>query len=286
MLIWNPWHGCRKISEGCANCYMYYLDELRDADGSKIYKVKNNFNLPLKRNKAGEYRIKSGSHVHVCLTSDFFLEEADCWRGEVWDIIKKRSDVFFSLITKRAERIEGCLPKGWGDGWENIRMNVTCENQKCADRRVPILLKLPFKHKGIMMEPMIGPVKLDKYLKSGEIEQVLCGGENYRGARPLHFDWVKNAYKECVDNNVTFNFFETGNVFVKDGKVYKFSGKRIQSEMAKRSGLRFKGAEKPIILKKPVSQISMFDDDVIDKCATCGRKKICPGCNGCGMCML
>jgi protein gp37 len=27
--IWNPWHGCRKCSEGCANCYMYYLDGLR-----------------------------------------------------------------------------------------------------------------------------------------------------------------------------------------------------------------------------------------------------------------
>lgn len=28
--IWNPWHGCRKCSEGCRNCYMYYLDSLRD----------------------------------------------------------------------------------------------------------------------------------------------------------------------------------------------------------------------------------------------------------------
>jgi protein gp37 len=27
--IWNPWHGCVKCSEGCQNCYMYYLDKLR-----------------------------------------------------------------------------------------------------------------------------------------------------------------------------------------------------------------------------------------------------------------
>ncbi|MBE6038714.1 MAG: DUF5131 family protein, partial [Anaerofustis stercorihominis] len=20
---WNPWHGCRKISDGCKNCYVY-----------------------------------------------------------------------------------------------------------------------------------------------------------------------------------------------------------------------------------------------------------------------
>ena len=31
--IWNPWHGCRKCSEGCAHCYMYYLDGLRGQGG-------------------------------------------------------------------------------------------------------------------------------------------------------------------------------------------------------------------------------------------------------------
>ena len=37
--IWNPWHGCIKISEGCQHCYMYYLDRMRDQDGSRIYKT-------------------------------------------------------------------------------------------------------------------------------------------------------------------------------------------------------------------------------------------------------
>ena len=35
--IWNPWHGCKKCSEGCQNCYMYYLDAQRDKDGGEIY---------------------------------------------------------------------------------------------------------------------------------------------------------------------------------------------------------------------------------------------------------
>ena len=35
--IWNPWHGCVKVSEGCAHCYMYYLDKVRgQADGSEM----------------------------------------------------------------------------------------------------------------------------------------------------------------------------------------------------------------------------------------------------------
>lgn len=27
MVVWNPWHGCHKISPGCANCYVYRRDE-------------------------------------------------------------------------------------------------------------------------------------------------------------------------------------------------------------------------------------------------------------------
>ena len=40
--IWNPWHGCRKYSEGCNHCYMYYLDNERGKSGGEIYKVKTN----------------------------------------------------------------------------------------------------------------------------------------------------------------------------------------------------------------------------------------------------
>ena len=97
--IWNPWHGCKRISEGCENCYMYYLDSLRGKDGAEIYKVKNNFDYPLHKDRNGNYKIKSGEYIRVCMTSDFFLKEADCWREEVWKIIKKRSDVIFGSVT-------------------------------------------------------------------------------------------------------------------------------------------------------------------------------------------
>ncbi len=41
--------------------------------------------------------------------------------------------------------------------------NVTCENQRRADERIPILLDLPFNHKGIMCAPYIGPVSIREY---------------------------------------------------------------------------------------------------------------------------
>lgn len=202
--IWNPWHGCRKCSEGCQNCYMYYLDSLRDKDGSEIYRTKTGFKYPLSKYRDGTFKVKRGEMIRVCMTSDFFLEEADPWRDEAWQIIRQRSDVKFFLLTKRPERVADHLPWNWGDGWENVMFNVTCENQKRADERIPILLELPFKHKGIMCAPYIGPVSIRKYLPACQIEQVLCDGENYGGARPCHYEWVKSLRDECVAYDVTF----------------------------------------------------------------------------------
>ena len=76
------------------------------------------------KDKNGRYKIKSGEHIRVCMTSDFFLEEADKWREDAWKIMHKRSDVVFILITKRPERIAQVLPSDWGDGYENVQLNV------------------------------------------------------------------------------------------------------------------------------------------------------------------
>ena len=108
--IWNPWHGCKKYSEGCKNCYMYFLDKQRNPlmDSSIVFRT-NNFDLPLKKNKQKEYKVKSGQMLMVNMTSDTFIEEADEWRDEMWRIIKERSDVIFYILTKRASRIKECF---------------------------------------------------------------------------------------------------------------------------------------------------------------------------------
>ena len=95
------------------------------------------------------------------------------------DFIRKRQDVTFSLLTKRANRIKECLPSDWGEGWDNVTIAVSVENQKRADERIPFLLAVPTKHLWISVKPFIGEVNLDKYLATGRIETVLAGGENY-----------------------------------------------------------------------------------------------------------
>ena len=286
--IWNPWHGCVKCSEGCQHCYMYFLDRMRGQDGREIYATKAGFSYPLQKDKTGRYKIQTGELIRVCMTSDFFLEEADRWRPDAWEMMRQRPDVKFYLLTKRPQRVADCLPKNWGDGWENVMLNVTCENQRRAEERIPILLRLPFRHKGVMCAPLLGPIQIRQYLRTGQIEQVACGGENYDGARPCDFDWVKSLGAQCREENITFCFTETGTVFIKDGRRYHLSGKGLQSRMAEKSGVNFQG--KPIHWKL----IDRFGVEIPEQfwyvphyranCAHCGSKLICNGCSDCGKC--
>ena len=285
--IWNPWHGCNKKSEGCQNCYMYYLDSQRGMSRSHIFRVKNQFDYPLQKNCNKEYKVRSGEFLSVCMTSDFFLKEADKWRHEAWEIMSKRPDVVFILVTKRPERIQYLLPEDWGDGWENIWLHVTCENQSRTDERVPILLDLPFKHKGIMVAPFIGRISLAKYLNNHEIENVWCGGENYSGARPLMYEWVKLLSDECKQNDVSFAFYETGNIFIKNGKKIITKSRSDQMKLAYSEGLNYDSTKAQIFnIAKSVnfSQIELFQNSVHENffrenCKYCVKRKYCAGCS-------
>jgi protein gp37 len=267
---------------------MYYLDRMRDMDGSNIFRTKNNFDYPLHTDRKGCYKIQSGEMIRVCMTSDFFLKEADEWREEAWDIMRLRSDVIFFLLTKRPHRVRECLPNDWGDGWENIFFNVTCENQRRADERIPLLLELPFKHKGIFCAPFIGEIHIEKYLQSGQIEKVTCGGENYDGARPCNYDWVKSLRQQCENENITFTFIETGTRFIKDGKLYNLPDKRIQSEMAYKSGISYTGKPIDFILRNGLGMElppdMLYKPYFCENCRKCGSRPICGGCSKCGKC--
>ena len=285
--IWNPWHGCRKYSEGCDHCYMFFLDRLRNMDPTRIAKTRSGFDYPLQKRRDGSFKIRSGELIRVCMTSDFFLPEADPWREDAWDMIRQRPDVKFWLLTKRAYRIRECLPYDWGDGWDNVMLNVTAENQRAADERLPILLSLPARHKGVMCAPLLGPIQLAPYLQDGQIRQVLCGGENYDGARPCDFDWVRALRRECEEAGVGFFFTETGTVFLKDGKRYRIPRDK-QGEMALKSGMNFPG--EPIRWRLtdnfgqelPLSQLHV--PRFRERCGRCGNRPVCNGCSDCGRC--
>lgn len=287
MIIWNPWHGCHRVSEGCEHCYMYFLDGKRGIDTSKVTRT-SGFDLPLRRNRHGGFKLKSGMQLFVGLSTDFFVEEADRWRDEAWSIMRQRPDIAFRILTKRAYRIMECLPADWGDGYENVMLSVSCENQRNADVRLPLLLDVPARHKGFMAAPFIGGIDASAYLACGQIEEVLCGGENYDGARPCHYEWVRSLSEQYAVHDVTFSFIETGTCFVKDGKTYHIPSKRTQSMQAYKSGLSHYNG-KPVFDLHPCAPGCIFGEETYRPsfrahCDTCGSRHVCNGCSNCGKC--
>lgn len=234
MVLYNPWHGCHKISPGCLHCYVYRIDAVYGRDPSVVTK-NGTFDLPIRKNRQGQYSIPSGETVYTCFSSDFLVDEADAWRPEVWAMMKQRSDLTFIFLTKRIHRLKACLPADWGDGYENVIIGCTVENQEQADKRLPIFLSLPIKHRNIICEPLLTSIDLTPYLDD-RIELVMAGGESGSEARVCDYDWVLALRQQAVSRNIGFSYHQTGALLRKDGHLYKIPRKN-QSEQARKAKL-------------------------------------------------
>lgn len=217
MGMWNPWRGCHRHSTGCKYCYIHKGDSKKGIDTDIVAKTEK-FYAPVERSKNGSYKIKSGQIVYMCFSSDFLLEDADEWRDECWAMIRERSDLHFIFLTKRIERFSVCVPDDWNDGYDNVTVGCTVENQQNADFRLEIFSKLPIKHKNIICQPLIENINLSAYLHG--VELVVVGGESDKDARPLDYDWVLQIRQQCISNNVRFEFRQCGTHFIKHGKLY------------------------------------------------------------------
>lgn len=235
MAMWNPWHGCHKYSDGCKFCYIHKGDYKRNVDTDNIEKT-DKFYAPILKNRKGEYKIKSGQTVYLCFSTDFLIKEADGWRNECWEMIKERSDLTFIFLTKRIERFLECIPDDWNDGYDNVIVGCTVENQDRADFRLAIFDKLPIKHKNIICQPLIEKVDISEHLEN--IELVVVGGESDYNARVLNYDWVLSIRQQCIEREVHFEFRQCGTHFIKDGKTYNLNVRDLCSQ-AKKAGINY-----------------------------------------------
>lgn len=202
---WNPWHGCQKISPGCKNCYMYRDKERYGQEPSIVLRSKTTFKDPLKW--------KSG-RVFTCSWSDFFIEEADPWRDDAWDIIRDTPHLTYQILTKRPERMEDHLPADWAWGWPNVWLGVSIENQKYADERLPILMSTKAAKRFISAEPLLGPIFIEHDLlgmtSCGRPDWVIVGGESGHDARLFDPNWAWDLLRQCRKAGTAFFMKQMG----------------------------------------------------------------------------
>lgn len=216
---WNPWRGCAKVSEGCKFCYMFRDQTRYGKDPKEVVRC-----APAIFRKP--HSIKQPAKVFTCSWSDFFIEDADEWRPEAWEIIKNTPHLTYQILTKRPERIKECLPPDWWEtgGYPNVWLGVTVENQKRADERIPILLEIPCALRFLSVEPLLGYVDLSKYMYpstiNGGIGWVIIGGESgndtgdYR-YRPCDISWIRGVVMECQRSNTPFFVKQLGTYLAK-----------------------------------------------------------------------
>lgn len=178
---WNPWHGCRKVSQGCKYCYMYRDKARYGQDPTQVVRSKDaTFHAPLQWERAdAEAGIQR--RVFTCSWSDFFIEEADAWRDEAFAIMALTPHLTYQVLTKRPERMQrylfgekeprwcavsdavvrlGHSRREGAVGWPlpNVWLGVSVEDQATADARIPLLLQTPAAKRFVSYEPALGPV--------------------------------------------------------------------------------------------------------------------------------
>ena len=202
---WNPWHGCIKVSPGCKNCYMYRDKNRYGQDPKQVSRSKTTFNDPLKWE---EPRL-----VFTCSWSDWFIDEADGWRDDAWNVIRQAPQHTFQILTKRPERILDHLPRDWGNGWAHVWLGVSIESQKYVTR-LDLLRQVPARVRFISAEPLIAPIAFGSLKK---IDWVITGGESGPKARPMDMDWVRSIRDKCKREGIAFFHKQNGGTTIVDG---------------------------------------------------------------------
>lgn len=214
---WNPIQGCHKVSLGCKNCYMFTEKRRYGQDPDRVVRSADaTFYAPLRK-------WKEPSLIFTCSWSDWFIEEADRWRADMWDVIRQTPHHTYQILTKRADRIAANLPTDWGAGWSNVWLGTSVENQEQADKRIPELLKIPAAVRFLSCEPLLSPVDLHRIncrdscligthpcIETGRwdgkrgphINWVIVGGESGSGARECRLSWVDSIVRQCASASV------------------------------------------------------------------------------------
>jgi protein gp37 len=190
---WNPIVGCSPASEGCANCYAAAISKRFHLSWGKAHFIPERLDQPAKVHKTGR--------VFVCSMGDLFHPSVDVCQIDavVSAMVHPMGGMnhhTYILLTKRIERLLNdphCRPEHFAN-WPNVWLGVTVENQKRADERVPLLMKIPAAVRFVSVEPMLGPVDLSCWLASGKLSWVIAGPETGPRRRPFDEAWLDGCY--------------------------------------------------------------------------------------------
>ena len=171
----NPWVGCLRVSTGCDRCYAAALSwryGWRDGNGRDLWDVSADRKRTSSSYWRGPLRWSERAQVEGTRRRVFCASMADVfdnqvptsWRVDLWSLIRSTPALDWFLLTKRPQNIGDMLPTDWGDGWPQVWLGTTAENQEEANRRIPHLVAIPAAVRFLSVEPMVEPVDVAPWL--------------------------------------------------------------------------------------------------------------------------
>jgi protein gp37 len=223
----NFWWGCHKVSAECHRCYIGGIMRRagREPFGGPMRTV--DWSHPYRWNRqAAEQGVRY--RIFTCSMSDFFHPGADEWRDEAWSIIHECENLDWLILTKRPELIHDRLPPGWGQGYSNVWLGVTC-GVRSSLPRLDVLKSIPAKVWFVSAEPLLELLDLTPYL-DGTIHWIITGCEQagVGKRREMDINWVRAIDHQCREAGIAHFFKQryVGGKIVFDGLL---DGQRRQS---------------------------------------------------------
>lgn len=237
----NPWVGCQRVSEECANCYAaestfvrIQRKEGRELWGNELRSERHvtseaNWRKPLAWNRAAE---EAGERHRVfCASLADVFEDRDELQGpraRLFRLIEETPALDWLLLTKRPDSVMAMVPEGWREGFPpNVWLGTSTGTQAAADERIRELLRCPAAVRFLSCEPLLEPVDLtdmvidrevgeqhldalsyhahpddDPDFSGATIDWVIIGGESGPQARPCDVAWIRSLVKQCREAGV------------------------------------------------------------------------------------
>ncbi len=230
---WNPVTGCTKISAGCKNCYAADIANRfwGDRKFSDVQFHPERLEQPLRWRKPRMVFVNSMSDLfHESVSFDDILR--------VFMVMRQAKAHTFQILTKRPDRMRLFIQE-WYPHAEalanmslsqqsppsNVWLGVTCENQKAADERIPLLLSTPASVRFVSFEPLLERISLHSLHQFQNIDWGIVGGESGPKARKCAIEWIEDLVERHSDYGVACFVKQLGSKPTLAGETYPVQGK-------------------------------------------------------------
>ena len=238
---WNVVTGCTKVSTGCKNCYAERVSLRTFANQTIVEDVGDDSSIVRKRiftdvlihpNRLEQpLHWRKPARIFVNSMSDLFHEEVPFeFIDQIFGVMAACTQHSFQILTKRPVRMKSYIlywlaqqdgresPSGTVKPLHNVWLGVSCEDQKTADERIPLVLQTPAAIRFVSYEPALESVDFgcvpwpsgwrnkNDIISDGidplrfnrrHLDWIIVGGESGPGARPFNINWARSVIDQC-----------------------------------------------------------------------------------------